>query len=64
MNVLVCGSYVNYYVWSSYILTQYSPHQRFCNYGHEEMRGDYGVIYVAILHLVIYLFYIKIFILY
>ena len=24
MNILVCGNYVNYYVWSSYILTQYS----------------------------------------
>ena len=24
MDILVCGNYVNYYVWSSYILIQYS----------------------------------------
>ena len=37
MNTLVCGNYVNYYAWSSYIHTQ----QTVWNCGHEEMRGDF-----------------------
>ena len=41
MNIFVCGNCVTYYVWSSYILTEYISSKKFLNYGHDEMHGDF-----------------------
>ena len=64
MNILVCGKHVNYYVRSSYILTQYSSSTNVLNYGHEEMRGGFrstGMFkaYISTIQFSIRLFFIE-----